>query len=306
MLIEDQGNQNNTSTNATTGKVSMGKTRLQKSQLEGDNSMMGKPKSSVTQAKIANDRGGRTTRGSIGKVEGDRSISKDKDSVNKRKSSKSKRETIIVSEGKDEFDFKIARKQKQEASKSSEGILFTNLPTKDLFVAREFCQKFDYKYINDDPANHESLQYLVYQGSQIPKNNRVASAMVQEKPIVKYEWIEESLKKREILKFDDFLTKYPIANRKSLFSKTRFFVDKDPDQIARSRFMKEELVTLIEEAGGLVLENVRACDFYVTKKTCKKNNNIPAHVKVVTFQWVIDSIIEGKYLNTQHVNYIVF
>ena len=193
----------------------------------------------------------------------------------------------MVSEGKDEYDKKIAKKQKQENSKNSEGILFTNLGMKDLFAAREFCQKFDFKYVNDDPANHESLRYLVYQGPQLPKNNRVASAMVQEKPIVKYEWIEESLKRKEILNHQDYLTKYSIANRKGLFSKTRFFVDKDPEQVARSRFMKEELVTLIEEAGGLVLENVRACDFYVTKKTSKKNNNIPAHVKVVTFQVIL-------------------
>ena len=105
---------------------------------------------------------------------------------------------------------------------------------------------------------------IVFNGPQIPKNYRIALAMLGNNPIIKKEWVEDSLKEGSIQDCEDYKVKYQYELRMSklssnltsliidLFAKMRFSIDPEFEQVPKNAMNKNHLVTLIEGAGGAV------------------------------------------------------
>ena len=74
--------------------------------------------------------------------------------------------------------------------------------------------KFNYHFLKDELPNVPSLDILVYSGSQLPKNYRVAFSMMKEKPIINNDWIEDSLKENRLGEIENYKLKYQISIRK--------------------------------------------------------------------------------------------
>lgn len=156
------------------------------------------------------------------------------------------------------------------------GVIFTNVSGTALTKAKEFCEKFGFTYLEDELANVPYIEMLVYQGvpanstqaanqqAQLPKNYKIAYAMLKEKAIIKQEWVEDSLEKGEVQDVEQYKFKYNIEPRKSnlksisntnflgLYPKMKFYVDPEFESQSNSNISKSELEALVSETGGSV------------------------------------------------------
>jgi len=139
-------------------------------------------------------------------------------------------------------------------------------------------------------------------GKKCQKNLRTAYTMVRNKPIISKAWFEESLKQGKVLDHKKYQFSYDAKIRQGLFKDMRFNIDKEYEGLKGNMVTKGDLSGLIEASGGQVFENVRSCDLYFSR-TGKPSFEVPPHVKTITLQWVIDSIIEGKRQSTDKINF---
>lgn len=108
-------------------------------------------------------------------------------------------------------------------------MIFTNISGPLLTQAQEFCQKFKFEFLEDEPRNVPNIEWLVYQGlppapgtpsgtgPQMPRSYRTAFAMVKGNPIIRKEWIEHSLNKGKLQDYEEYKTKYHSGCRKGIY-----------------------------------------------------------------------------------------
>lgn len=199
-----------------------------------------------------------------------------------------------------------ARSTSRRSFLTAQPIMITGFPKEGIDKVKQFCEKFtDYKYIPEEFRNISIMEIMVYYGPEIPKTYLIAGAISEGKKIVNCGWIYDSLKEGVLQDIENYLFKYSLSKVIDLFSGMRFNIDKDFESMPANSLGRDELKLLIQNTGGIVLDNLRACDFCIMRNTSKRKNTIPPHVKTITPQWLIDCIIEGKYLNTEHINYTI-
>ncbi len=99
---------------------------------------------------------------------------------------------------------------------SKREIMFWNYSRDDLEKALEFCERFNFEYISNDSTDIKNAEWIVYQGNQMPNEYKIALAMLKAKPILKHEWVDDSLKKLELQSYDDYKVKYHTGCKKSI------------------------------------------------------------------------------------------
>jgi len=98
---------------------------------------------------------------------------------------------------------------------SKREIMFLNYSRDDLEKALEFCERFNFEYVPNDSTDIKNAEWIVYQGNHMPNDYKIALAMLKAKPILKHEWVDDSVKKLELQSYDDYKVKYHTGCKKS-------------------------------------------------------------------------------------------
>jgi len=182
-------------------------------------------------------------------------------------------------------------------------VMFSNLKRTELSKMKDFCDKYGLNYLEDRINNSENIEILVAEKQEIPQNFKAAMTMARGKAIVKKEWVINCTKKDKLLDFEHYMVLYTHDQRKNLFGEKKFYVDPEIEEMPINMVQAQDISKLITATGGIVNQNIEDCDFCIRRKTTKIELTIPSQTKAVTLQWLIDSVLEGKIMDTNNSNY---
>ncbi len=95
-------------------------------------------------------------------------------------------------------------------------IYFVNLRQEGLKLAKNFCAKFNFEFVdNMNKLDINKLDYIVYEGAEVPNTYITALAMLKGKPVIKREWMETSLEENSLDDSDIYEHYYNTQSRKS-------------------------------------------------------------------------------------------
>ena len=95
-------------------------------------------------------------------------------------------------------------------------IYFVNLSQEGLKLAKNFCSKFSFEFVdNMNKLDINKLDFIVYEGDEVPNTYITALAMLKGKPIIKREWMQTSLEENSLDDSDIYEHYYNTQSRKS-------------------------------------------------------------------------------------------
>jgi len=149
---------------------------------------------------------------------------------------------------------------------------------------------------------------IIFDGITPPRSYKIAYAIINNVKLIKKQWLDDCLQANELLDTTKYIFNYDGETRKTLFINYTFHIDSEfeaNNAILKCNVVcKKDVACLITAGGGSISENIRACDLHIVKKpSTKRKPNLPKHVKTITYTWVIDSLVEGKLMNPEYVNY---
>jgi len=103
--------------------------------------------------------------------------------------------------------------KKKTNQKEEKTVFFTGFSGENSGKAKEFCEKFGLKFLEDEVRNLSRAEMLVYEGKEMPHNLRTAYTMVRNKPIISKAWFDDCLKQGKVVDHKKYQRDYDAKVR---------------------------------------------------------------------------------------------